>query len=171
MHDRPDLVCLAAVAAAHGVRGELRLRCFTERPENVAAYGPLLDERGDRRFRVRVLRAAKGGAIVAAEGVHDRDAAEALRGLRLHVPRAALPPAGEDEFYHEDLVGLAVAAPDGRTLGEVVAVHDFGAGDVIAWRDTDGAERLTPFTRAHVPTVDLAAERLVVADEALAEAS
>lgn len=164
-----NLVCVAVVAAAHGVRGALKLKCFTEEAANVAAYGPLCDERGHELFRVRVIGPAKGGVIVAAEGITGRDAAEALRGLRLHVPRDRLPAIESDSFYHADLIGLAVLTEDGEHLGEVVAVHDFGAGDVLEFVDANGRSRMVAFTLAHVPEVDLAARRVVVASEALVE--
>ena len=161
-----DPVCLAAVAAAHGVKGALKLRAFTEDPLDVAAYGPLYDEAGNA-YPVRVLHGVKGGVVAELGGIDDRGAAEALRGLRLYVPRAALPAAEDDEWYADDLIGLAVVAPDGTALGKVAAVQDYGAGDVLAWRDEAGREGMVPFTRAHVPEVDLGAGRLVVAVEAI----
>jgi 16S rRNA processing protein RimM len=165
----PDrkLVCVAAVAAAHGVRGALKLKCFTEEPANVGAYGPLMDEHGRRLFEVTVVGPAKGGVIVAAEGITDRDAAEALRGLRLFVPRDRLPEPEDDAFYYEDLVGLEVRDVAGKSLGRVVAVHDFGAGEVIEYRGEAGLSGMVPFTMASVPEVDLAAGRLIVAADAL----
>ena len=151
------MVCVAQIGAPHGVRGAFRLRCFTEVPENVAAYGPVHDAAGRPLFALRILAEAKGGLIVAAPGIEDRDAAEALRGLRLHVPRARLPATDEDEFYHEDLVGLAARAPDGAPLGRVIAVHNHGAGDILEVELEPGRTELVPFTRELVPTVDLAA--------------
>jgi 16S rRNA processing protein RimM len=161
------LVCVAAVAAAHGVRGALKLKCFTEDPADVGAYGPLLDEAGRELFTVRVLAPAKGGVIVAAEGITDRDAAEALRGIRLYIPRERLPEPEDDTFYYEDLVGLVVQDTRGRALGRVIAVHDFGAGEVIEFKGAEGKGGMVPFTMALVPEVDLAHGRLVVAPEAL----
>ncbi len=169
----PDrkLVCVAAVAAAHGVRGALKLKCFTADPANVGAYGPLVDEHGRELFRVQVLGPAKGGVIVRAAGITDRDAAEALRGHRLYVPRTRLPEPEADAFYWEDLVGLAVQDVAGRPLGRVIAVHDFGAGEVLEYQGEAGPSGMVPFTRACVPEVDLAAGRLVVAAEAVAAAA
>ena len=161
------LVCVAAVAAAHGVRGALKLKTFTEDPENVGDYGPLLDEAGAELFAVRVIAPAKGGVIALAEGITDREAADALRGLRLYVPRARLPEPEPDSFYYEDLVGLGVVDSDGRNLGQVVAVHDFGAGEVLEYRDGEGREAMLPFTAALIPEVDLERGRLVLAPEAL----
>ena len=151
------MVCVAQIGAPHGVRGAFRLRCFTEVPENVAAYGPVHDEAGRPLFALRILAEAKGGLIAAAPGIADRDAAEALRGLRLFVPRDRLPPTEEDEFYHEDLVGLTARAPDGTSLGRVIAVHNHGAGDILEVELEPGRTELVPFTRAAVPAVDLAA--------------
>lgn len=162
------LVCVAAVAAAHGVRGALKLKCFTEDPANVGAYGPVMDEHGQMLFELRVIGPAKGGVIVEAIGVADRDAAEALRGLRLYVPRARLPDPEDDAFYYEDLVGLEVQDRAGKALGRVVAVHDFGAGEVIEYQGEAGGSGMVPFTMASVPEVDLVAGRLVVAPGAVA---
>jgi 16S rRNA processing protein RimM len=151
------MVCVAQVGAPHGVRGAFRLRCFTEAPENVAAYGPVCDETGRPLFELDIVSAAKGGVVVTAFGIRDRDAAEALRGRRLYVPRDRLPPTDEDEFYHEDLVGLAARDPDGRSLGKVLAVHNHGAGDILEIGAEDGRTELVPFTRATVPAIDLRA--------------
>ena len=151
------MVCVAQIGAPHGVRGAFRLRCFTEVPESVAAYGPVHDEAGRPLFALRILAEAKGGLIAAAPGIADRDAAEALRGLRLFVPRDRLPATEEDEFYHEDLVGLTARAPDGTSLGRVIAVHNHGAGDILEVELEPGRTELVPFTRAAVPAVDLAA--------------
>jgi 16S rRNA processing protein RimM len=163
-------VCMAIVGAPHGVRGAVRIKSFTDIPEAVANYGALEDESGARRFTLRVTGAAKGDGMVIGQlsGVVDRDAAEALRGLRLYAPRAALPAPAEDEFYYADLVGLAALLEDGSRLGEVVAVHDFGAGDVIEiardkTKGQGGQPVLVPFTRAAVPVVDIAGGRVVVA--------
>jgi len=155
-------ICIGAVAGAHGVRGLVRIRSFTAQPEAVAAYGPVTDDRG-RRFTVSVRSAVKGGVVAALSGVDDRDAAEALRGQRLWAPRAALPPAEEDEFYFADLIGLAAVADDGRPLGEVVAVLEPGSVAVLEIRPAGGESRLVPFTREAVLEIDLAAGRLTVA--------
>lgn len=156
---------MGIVGAPHGVRGAVRIKSFTAAPEAIGDYGVLEDESGARRFTLRVVGSAKGDGLVIAElsGVEDRDRAEALRGLRLFAPRAALPATGEDEFYHADLVGLAAVLEDGARLGEVVAVHDFGAGDVIEIARPEGQPVLVPFTKAVVPVVDIAGGRLVVA--------
>lgn len=163
------LVCLAVVTAAHGVRGAFKLRCFTERPENVAAYGPVRDGRG-RELVLEVLHRIPGGVVARAAGVGDRDAALALRGAELFVPRSRLPAAGADEFYQEDLLGLEAVDAAGAPLGRVVGVADHGAGAVLELETPAGGRLDLPFTRVAVPVVDLAAGRLTVAPgEFLAE--
>ena len=124
--------------------------------------GPLADESGERRLTLRLVGAAKGVLIAKLAGVEDRDRAEALRGLRLYLPRAALPPTADDEYYHADLIGLDAALGDGTPLGRVRAVHDFGAGDTLEIERPEGPPALVPFTRTVVPVVDLEAGRLVI---------
>jgi 16S rRNA processing protein RimM len=159
---RPDLVCVGAFAGAHGVRGALKLRSFTEEPEAIAHYGPLYDESGERRFEIR-LEGRSGKLLLArVAGIADRNAAEALKGLRLHVPREVLPPPEADEFYVVDLIGLAAELPDGGAFGTVIAVHDFGAGELLEIRTEAGRSEMIPFTAAAVPAVDRAAGRIVI---------
>jgi 16S rRNA processing protein RimM len=155
-------VMVGVVVGAQGVRGALRIKPFTAEAASIAAYGPVEDEAGTRRFRLRLVGEAKGVVVAKLDGIEDRDAAEALKGMRLYVPRAALPAAGDDEFYHADLVGLEALAPDGRRLGRVRAVQNFGAGDTLELELEDGGALLVPFTKAAVPEVDLAGRRLVV---------
>ena len=155
-------VCVGVVTGAHGVRGAVRLKSFTAEPGDVARYGPLEDENGERRFKLRLVGSAKGVLIARLAGVEDRDRAEALRGLRLYLPRDALPPPGEEEYYHADLIGLEAALIDGSPLGRVRAVHDFGAGDTLEIDRAAGPPVMVPFTRAIVPVVDVASGRLVI---------
>ena len=161
-------VCMGIVGAPHGVRGAVRIKSFTDAPEAIATYGALEDESGARKFMLRVVGAAKGAGMVIAtlSGIADRDRAEALRGLRLYAPRAVLPAAAEDEFYHADLVGLAAVLDDGAPLGTVIAVHDFGAGDVLEIARDAGQPVLVPFTHAAVPVVDIAGGKIVIAPPA-----
>lgn len=158
----PDLVCVAAVATAHGVRGALRLRCFTADPASVAGYGAVRDKDGRELFALKVIGRAKDGVIATATGIATRAQAEALRGVELFVPRDRLPEPEEDEFYHADLIGLAVVDPAGADCGQVVAVANHGAGDVLEIADGGGQTRLLPFTRAAVPVIDLARRRIVI---------
>jgi 16S rRNA processing protein RimM len=145
------------IGRPHGVRGLVRLRAFTEDPSAIAAYSPLTDDAGARRFAITL----KGGDIAAIEGVADRDAAQRLTGTKLFVERDRLPPAQEDEFYLVDLIGLAAMTQGGETLGRIRAVEDHGAGAFLVV-EGDRAEQLLPFTRAVVPVVDIAAGRVVV---------
>lgn len=149
------MVCIGAVAGAHGVRGNVRIKPFTEVPEDVAAYGPVSDADGARVFDIQLVGEAKGVVVARVTGIADRDAAEALKGLRLYVPREKLPDADEDEFYHADLIGLRVLSEEGDALGTVQAMHDFGAGDLIEIRLEGDRTVLLPFTRAIVPVIDL----------------
>jgi len=159
-------VCVGAVAGAFGVRGEVRLKSFCAEPRAIAGYGPLWSEDGARSFVVTLGPAVAGGLAARLSGVTTREAAEALRGVRLYANRAALPGLGDDEFYHADLIGLEVADTGGAVLGRVAAVLNHGAGDILEVRrpgDKGAAETLLlPFTRAVVPTVDLSAGRIVV---------
>jgi 16S rRNA processing protein RimM len=162
------MVCLGIVSAPHGVRGEVKIRSFTERPEDVVAYGELYDETGGRSFRAQRRGVVRGAVVARLEGVDDRDAAERLRGLRLHVPRDRLPPAADDEYYHADLIGLRaeLAAEDegaAEPLGTVCAVEDFGAGPVLEIAVEGKPPVMVPFTREVVPVVDLDAGRMTVA--------
>jgi len=159
-------VVVAQIGAAHGVNGEVRLKSFTATPLDVTQYGPLAAADG-RFFEIERARPAAGPAgdmlVVRFKGIEDRDAAEALAGIALSVPRARLPEAGEDEFYHADLIGLAVETVSGEALGTVIAVENYGAGDLLEIAPPAGAPVLIPFTRAAVPAVDVAGGRVVVA--------
>ena len=159
-----DRICVAQIGAAHGLRGEVRLRSFTEDPAAVTGYGPLESEDGTRRFTIEALRPAKDHFVARLAGVADRDAAEKLTNIKLYVPRDRLPPVEDDgTFYHADLVGLAAVTPDGAALGTVTAILNFGAGDLVEIRPAGGGEPLmVPFTDATVPEIDIAAGRMVV---------
>jgi len=156
-----DRVCLGAIAGAHGVKGLVKIKSFTARPEDIAAYGPLSDEAGTRSFSLDLRGAAKGLLIARVEGLAGREAAQALKGTRLYLARAALPPPEEEEYYHADLVGLVAYDSAGRVVGRVVAVHNYGAGDILEVQG-EGPSLLVPFTAAAVPEVDIAAGRLVL---------
>lgn len=161
---RSDRICLGRIDGPHGVRGLVRVRPFTEDPGAIASYGPLTDASGRRRFALTLLSWHRTAWLARVDGVEDRDAAAALRGESLYVPRSALPDPGEEgeAFYHADLIGLRVDRVDGRPLGRVRAVHDFGAGDLLDLSLDGGGSVTVPFTKAVVPTVDLRAGRLVV---------
>ena len=156
-------ICIAKFGAAHGVRGEVRLWPFTENPLSVAGYGPLETQDGRRRFEIASVRAAKDHLVARIKGIDTRYDAEALNGLELYVAREKLPATDDDEFYHADLIGLAAVTAEDAPLGRIVAVHNFGAGDIIEVALGNGGEtRLLPFSNAVVPTVDLAARRAVI---------
>jgi 16S rRNA processing protein RimM len=157
-----ERVLVGAIAGAHGVRGQVRIKSFTDDPAAVAAYGPLSDESGQRRFDLEVTGQVKGGVIARIDGVLDRTAAEALRGLRLYVPRAALPAIEADEYYRVDLIGLRAELADGTAFGRIVDVQNYGAGDVLEIERPGGETELLPFADRVVPVVDLAAGRVVV---------
>lgn len=158
-----DRLCLAAIAGAHGVRGLVKLKTFTEVPESVAAYGPLSDEAGRRSFSLTLKGKAKDLLLAAIEGVETREAAQALRGTRLYVERSRLPePEDPEEFYVADLIGLAAETAAGERLGRISDVADHGAGPILEVTPEDGPVFDLPFVRAVVPTVDIAAGRVVV---------
>jgi len=154
-------LCVGVVGKPKGVRGAVRITTYTERPEDIAAYGPLHDGPGGRALEIVVREVVRGGVVAEIAGVADRNAAEALRGSRLYVPRSALPEPEAEEYYHADLIGLAAVDAGGRRLGRVVAIHDFGAGDLVEIAD-GGAEILVPLSRECVPEIDLAGGRMVV---------
>ena len=158
-----DRICVAQIGAAHGLRGEVRFRSFTQDPMAVTSYGPLQSEDGTRRFEIEALRPSKDAFVARLKGVGDRDAAEKLTNVKLYVSRDKLPPVDDAEtFYHADLVGLAAVMPDGTPLGIVTAIHNFGAGDVIEIKPESGEPLLLPFTAAVVPKIDIAARRMIV---------
>ncbi len=149
-------ILLGEISGAHGIRGELLVRSFAADPEDIASYGPLLDESGARAVSLSIVRVTPKGVIARVDGVADRTAAEKLKGLKLYVERAKLPKADDDEFYHADLIGLSVEAPDGAEIGAILAVQNYGAGDLIEIRLKDSKQtELVPLTKACVPTIDL----------------
>jgi 16S rRNA processing protein RimM len=156
----PALTCVGAIAGGFGVGGEVRLKSFCADPAAIAAYAPLVTEDG-RSFGVQLLRPIPGAFAARLTGVGTREQAEALKGTRLYAPRDRLPPLPEDEYYHADLLGLAVVDPGGAPLGTVRAVLDHGAGDILEIVRPGAPDLLLPFTRSAVPTVDLAARRIV----------
>jgi 16S rRNA processing protein RimM len=159
----PAQVCVARIGAAHGVRGAVKLWTFTEDPFAVEDYGPLSTRDGARHFEVASAREAKDHLVVTFKGVTTRNEAERLNGIELYVPREKLPATEDDEYYHADLIGLAAVTTADEPLGRVVAIHNFGAGDIIEIAPPEGATLLLPFSNAVVPTVDLSGGRVVIA--------
>lgn len=152
-------VALAAIAGAHGVKGEVRLKLFAEGVDSLKAQKALFVG-GDER-RLLSVRAASKGAVARFDGVDDRTAAEALRGTLVEVEREALPDLGEDEFYFSDLLDLPVVADDGEAIGTVVAVENYGASDLVEIERPGGKRFMVPLIEAAVPEWN--AERLIVA--------
>ena len=155
-------ICIARIGAAHGVRGAVKLWTFTEDPLAVKVYGPLTTKDGTRQFEVATAREAKGHLVATLKGIATREEAERLNGIELYIAREKLPVPDEDEYYHADLIGLDAVTTANAPLGRVIAIHNFGAGDIIEIAPPQGPTMLLPFTNAVVPTVDLAQGRVVV---------
>jgi 16S rRNA processing protein RimM len=155
-------ICVARIGAAHGVRGAVKLWTFTEAPLAVQSYGPLMTKDGARQFEIADVRAAKDHLVATFKGVATRNDAEKLNGIELYVSREKLPATDDDEYYHADLIGLAAVNAADELLGRVIAIHNFGAGDIIEIAPPKGPTMLLPFTNAVVPTVDIAGGRVVI---------
>ena len=160
--DPKDKVCLGVIAGVHGVQGAVRIKSYTAEPGDITAYGPLSDEAASRELSLTVTGTSRGQLIARIAGIEDRDAAEALKGLRLYVARARLPEPGAEEFYHADLVGLVAEGGDGKRLGVIAAVHDFGAGDLLEVKLDAGGAVMVPFNAETAPEVDIAGGRIVI---------
>ena len=160
-------ILVGRFGAAHGVRGEIRVKSFTAEPTAIAGYKGLTDETGARRFTFEAARFVKDDMIVARlKDVRDRNAAEALTNVDIYIDRADLPPPDEEEFYIADLVGLRAELADGALFGTVRAVLNFGAGDILEIETAPGVTQLLPFTAAVAPHVDMAGGRIIVAPPA-----
>lgn len=163
MSDTERRILLGRIAAAHGIRGDLLIETYTGAAQDIASYGPLQSEDGGRSFKVKVIRTTPKGVIAHVAGIDDRNAAETLKGISLYVDRARLPAPGNGEFYHADLVGLRAEDGQGRAIGTVIAVQNYGAGDLLELRqEGKRATELIPFTQACVPTVDISGGRVVI---------
>jgi len=157
-----DLICVGAIAGAYGVRGELRVKSFCAVPEDIETYRPLTTEDGTKAFHLALIRPVKNGFVARIAEIATKEQADALKGTALFATRAQLPGLPDDEFYHADLIGLAVLDTGGAALGHVKSVVDHGAGDLLEIQRAGGSATVfLPFTRAAVPTVDLAAGRLI----------
>ncbi|MEA2893934.1 MAG: rRNA processing protein RimM [Bradyrhizobium sp.] len=155
-------ICVARIGAPHGVRGAVKLWTFTEDPLAVKRYGPLATKDGAHWFEVTHAREAKGHLVATLKGIATREDAERLNGIELYIAREKLPETDADEYYHADLIGLAAVNVADQPIGRVIAIHNFGAGDIIEIAPPSGATMLLPFTNAVVPTVDLAKGRVVI---------
>lgn len=163
MTDTARDILLGHIAGAHGIRGEVLIKSYTDVPEDIATYGPLHDPGSSRTFAIAVVRSSSKGLIARIDGVTDRTAAERLKGTKLCVDRSQLPALDTDEIYHADLIGLRAEDEAGQPIGEIVGVHNFGAGDILEVR-LSGKKKteLIPYNETFVPQVDLEARRVVV---------
>lgn len=157
-----DRICVGAISGSFGVQGEVRLKSFCAEPAAIADYGLLYTEDGSRSFFVKLTRPVAGGLGARLTGVKTKEEADALRGVQLYVDRDRLPNLPDDEFYHADLIGLEVLDTGGKVLGRVQNVLNHGAGDILDILMPGGKTLMLPFTLAAVPTVDLAARRVIV---------
>jgi len=157
-----DKVCVGAVAGAYGVRGEVRLKSFCAEPEDIEEYSPLSTEDGAQSYSIVLTGRIKNGLTARLGGIESKEAADALKGLRLYAPRDRLPALPDDEYYYADLIGLEVLDTGGTVLGRVKSVQNHGAGDLLEIAGPGlKATVLLPFTREIVPTVDLEAGRII----------
>ncbi|MBF9048955.1 16S rRNA processing protein RimM [Roseobacter sp. HKCCD9010] len=158
-----DRICVGAITGSFGVKGEARVKSFCAEPDAMGDYGPLSTEDGSRNFTLKITRAVKNGFAARLSGVTTKEQADALKGTRLYAPRDALPALPDDEFYHTDLIGLAVVDTGGQDRGRVHAVHNHGASDLLEVRAKEQKNTvLVPFTQEVVPTVDLTAKRIII---------
>ena len=155
-------ICVARIGSAHGVHGAVKLWTFTEDPLAVKHYGPLTTKDGARSFEVATAREAKGHLVATLKGIATREDAERLNGIELYIAREKLPATDDDEYYHADLIGLVAVNAADEPIGRVLAIHNFGAGDIIEIAPPLGATMLLPFTNAVVPTIDFANGRVVI---------
>ncbi len=165
MSERPDpadLVLLGTVGSARGIKGDVRIKSFTEAPADIIAYGPLWNAGATRSYKLRVVGESKGQVVARCDGVKERNAPETLKGLGLYVPRTALPAPEDDSFYHVDLIGLRAETTAGDFLGDVRAVHDFGAGEMLEIGGGPHPGLMVPFTLEAVPEIDIASGRVVI---------
>lgn len=160
-------VLLGEIGPAHGVRGEVLIRTYTAEAAAIAAYGPLTDKSGRNAFSLKIVRVTDKGVVARVSGVADRNGAEALRGTELYVDRNRLPNPATSEFYHVDLIGLDAVLENGDAYGRVVAVQNFGAGDLLEVARSGAETEFIPFTDAHAPIVDLDSRSVTVVPPAM----
>lgn len=157
-----DKICVGAIGGAYGVRGELRIKSFCAQAEDIESYSPLTSQDGTRTFHLALIRPIKNGFAARIAEVSTKEDADALKGVQLFARRDQLPSLPDDEYYHADLIGLEVCDTGGTVLGIVKLVHDHGAGDLLEVQRVGSSETvLLPFTLAAVPTVDMAARRVI----------
>lgn len=157
------LVAVGVITGAQGIRGQVKIRSFTDDPHALTEYGALMNASGSKRYDIRIDGTNKAGLIATIKGVTDRNAAELMKGTELFVDKANIPPADEDEFYYDDLIGMDVLDASGTALGTVAAMYNFGAGDIIEIKLAAGGKEMYPFTKQNFPEVKLA-EKQVIAE-------
>ena len=155
-------ICLGAVVGVHGIRGEVKVKCFSDNEKNLTRYGDVTNEAGDKSFSLKIVGHSKDLLRVKVKGIDDRNTAETLVGTAFYVNRNLLPDLKEDEFYHTDLIGLNVQNTSGEKIGEVNALYNFGAGDIIELKLNDGSLEMLPFTEAYVPTINIKEHYIIV---------
>ena len=155
-------VCLGAIVGVHGIKGEVKVKCFSENEKNLSSYGILSNETGDKSFAVKIVGHSKELLRVKIKGVDDRNTAETLIGTGLYIQRDMLPDLSEDEFYHTDLIGLRAHSSTGEVIGEVNALYNFGAGDLIEIKTLNGSLEMLPFTSDYVPTINIKDRYIIV---------
>jgi 16S rRNA processing protein RimM len=149
-------VLLGQIAGVHGIRGHVLVRTYTAEPSGIANYGPLENKAANRTFKLKIIRTTDKGVVAAIDGIADRTAAEGLRGTDLYVLRSQLPAAAVGEYYHHDLIGLKAVSTDGTQLGTVIAVQNYGAGDLLEVQNVGQSQTdLIPMTSDCVPEIDL----------------
>jgi 16S rRNA processing protein RimM len=156
-----SLICLGVITAAHGVRGQVKLKSFTAHPKDIASYGELHDAQG-RAYCLTVITCNNDTVIASIKGIEDREAAEKLRNIELFIERSKLPEPSGNEYYYNDLVGLAVVTESGAAYGQVTGIHNFGAGDIVDIRHISGKEECMPFNKATFPVIDMKNKTLVI---------
>lgn len=147
------LVAVGVITGAHGIKGQVKLRSFTNNPQDIENYTPLLNDSGTRRFELQIDGETRQGLIATIKGIKDRNTAEVLKGTQLFTEKSKLPPAEEEEFYYDELIGQEVRDNAGAVLGKVVALYDFGAGDIIEIKMAAGSKEMYPFTRQNFPEI------------------
>lgn len=157
------LILIGRILSAHGIKGEVKLKSFTAEPLAVAGYGPLQAKDG-RVFELSDVRPQGDVLIVTLKGVRDRTAAERFQGVELYVDRSVLPETEDEEFYHADLIGLAVCTADGAVVGRIKAIQNFGAGDLLEIEGASGGGEFVPFTKRCVPEVSVGQGRVVLSE-------
>lgn len=157
-----DKVCLGAIVGVHGIRGEVKVKCFSDDEKNFNSYGVFTDEAENKTFKAKAVGHSKELLRVKIQGVDDRNTAETLVGTGLYVKREKLPQLNEEEFYHADLIGLDTKNISGEIIGKVNALYNFGAGDLIEIKMADGSLEMLPFNKQYVPTIDIANRFIIV---------